>query len=112
MGDEKNFRRKNSKEGHRIRDKRYESIDFSNMNDRPITFGLVKKAEPLKTSTEYQEDRKLKNQVLDEISSLKRSQDNIMISSKEYSASGQVDAPKCSNHPNKKVFSWFYSGEI
>lgn len=49
---------------------RYESIDLNTKNeyDRPLTFGLIKQADPLKSSIEYNEDRKMKNEALTQIS--------------------------------------------
>lgn len=93
-------------------DRRYESINMGDgMGDRPLTFGLIKRTEPpLKSSVEYKEDRILKNQVLEEISQIRRSQESLALS-KEHSASclrskaGDEAAHiyRCSNHNNKKV---------
>lgn len=82
--------------------KRYENIELNSEGDRPLTFGLIKQNEPMKSSVEYREDRKLKNEVLDEISKFRKNQEGLL-ASKEYSTNGGEDVLKCSNHPSKKV---------
>lgn len=82
-------------------EKVYESIDLTE-NDRPLTFGLVRKTEPMQSSVEYKEDVRLKNEVLDELSSLRRSQETLN-GSKDYSAISFENVPRCINHNNKKV---------
>jgi hypothetical protein len=73
-----------------------------NDNERHLTFGLIRKAEPMKSSVEYQEDIRMKNEILSELSNLRRSQETL-IGSKDFSVSGFADVPRCANHNNKKV---------
>jgi hypothetical protein len=56
----------------------YKSIEGGLMkkgeNERPLTFGLIRRTEPMTASVEYHEDVKMKNEILTEINTLRKSQ--------------------------------------